>query len=140
VTMAPASDVEPVPALVGCLVLVVEDDVPLRQLFKLQLCKTPGLCVETAADGEEAVRLARELHPDVILMDIVMPVVDGFEAMRRLMEDEATARIPVIAVTGAAFDARRIRELGFDGCLFKPTTTEGMIEEIVRVLQRFGRV
>ena len=134
--MGREKDHDVVPPRVGCLVLVVEDDAPLRHLFRLQLHAKLGLSVATASDGEEAVRLANELHPDVILMDIVMPVVDGFEATRRLKQDDATARIPVIAVTGAAFEPQQLLDAGCDGYLAKPTTTEGMLDEILRVLHR----
>ncbi len=121
-----------------CLVLVVEDDASLRQLFRLQLHAKLGMFVTTASDGEEGVRLANELHPDVILMDIVMPVLDGFEATRQLKQDAATAGIPVIAVTGAAFEPQQLLDAGCDGYLLKPTTAEGMLDEILRVLHGPG--
>ncbi len=79
-------------------VLVVDDSPTERRVFVNALVKA-GYNAETAPNGEEGVRAARRLHPDVILMDVVMPVLNGFQATRQLQRDPETANIPVIMVT-----------------------------------------
>lgn len=79
-------------------VLVVDDSPTETRIFVNALVKA-GFRVETASNGEEGVEMARRLHPDLILMDVIMPVLNGFQATRILHRDEATARIPVIMVT-----------------------------------------
>jgi two-component system, cell cycle response regulator DivK len=115
-------------------VLVADDNERLLDLFRIGLSRVPGVCVVTAQDGAEAVSLARQLRPDVILMDLSMPVMDGLEAARHLKADRATLRIPVVAVTGSTVEPGRVRAAGFDGILTKPLGPEAILGEIVRVL------
>lgn len=104
-------------------VLVVDDEVNNRDIIGMVLEET-GLPVDlaTARNGAEAVDLARTLGPALILMDLKMPVLDGWEATRRLKADPATASIPVVAVTAQAMAGDRERALaaGCDGYLTKP--------------------
>lgn len=103
------------------LVLVADDSADARALYAeyLEFC---GFRVETAADGEEAVRKAQAEWPAVILMDLAMPRVDGWEAIRRLRSDPATADIPIVALSAYAFgdEPDRARAIGADLCLTKP--------------------
>src|SRR5437016_10844924 len=75
-------------------VLLVEDDLSVLEMYRLKL-ELDGYRVSTAADGEEGLRKAGELHPDIIFLDIRLPKMDGFEVLRRLRSQETTRQIPV---------------------------------------------
>jgi CheY-like chemotaxis protein len=91
-----------------------------------------------ARDGEEALRLIREKHPDLILMDIQMPGVDGFEAIRRIRADMTLENTPIIALTALAMpgDADRCLEAGADHYLSKPVRLRKLVEIIKEILQQ----
>lgn len=117
-------------------ILLVEDNEDNRTIYRT-LLEHHGYRVLEAADGEEGLRRAREDHPDLILMDISIPRIDGWEATRILKADEATRAIPVIALTAHALDAdrERAREAGCDGYLAKPVEPRRVVAEI---RQRIG--
>ena len=83
-------------------IVVADDNHDTRELYAFYLT-TVGYKVETAADGREAVRVARAFQPDLIVMDLQMPNVDGWAAIRELQRDEAMLRVPLIALTGHEF-------------------------------------
>ena len=91
-----AGESAPTPSL--ATVLIVDDSPTETTIFRNALIKA-GFRVETAVNGEEGVEAAQRLHPDVILMDVIMPGLNGFQATRMLKRDPATAQIPVIVVT-----------------------------------------
>jgi CheY-like chemotaxis protein len=103
------------------LVLVVDDCADARTVYAEYL-EFAGFRVITAEDGEQAITVATEEWPAVIIMDLAMPKVDGWEAIRRLRADPMTAEIPIVALSAFAFgDAQlRARDLGADLCLTKP--------------------
>ena len=80
------------------LVLIVDDDASVRELLEF-LIKKEGFQLDSAADGEEALRKSRELSPDLILLDLMLPKLGGFEILRELQND-ATAGIPIVIITG----------------------------------------
>lgn len=102
-------------------VLLVEDNAANMQLAVL-LVEKLGHTIVTARDAEKGLTLAREQHPDLILMDIQLPGIDGLEATRLLKSDDVTHAIPVIALTALAMkgDEERIRAAGCDGYIAKP--------------------
>ena len=102
-------------------VLIVEDNAANMKLAKF-LLQSAGHTVLTATDAEAGLTLARDEHPDLILMDIQLPGMDGLEATALLKRDEATRAIPVIALTALAMkgDEDRIRAAGCDGYIAKP--------------------
>jgi two-component system cell cycle response regulator DivK len=104
----------------GPLVLVVDDSADARTLYGDYL-EYSGFRVTTAENGEEAVETARAEWP-AILMDLAMPKVDGWEAIRRLRADPMTSEIPIVAISAFAFgdEPLRAREAGADLCLAKP--------------------
>src|SRR5438132_8824168 len=81
------------------LVLIVEDEPDNREIMRTVVEELLGLRAALTSEGQTAVRLATELQPAVILMDLMMPVLDGFEAITRLRTNELTAQIPIIAIT-----------------------------------------
>ena len=94
---ATKQDPEPVNGA-GVTILIVDDSPTETRLLQSALVKA-GYRVESAVNGEQGVQVARQLHPDLILMDVVMPVLNGFQATRMLGKDPATADIPVIMIT-----------------------------------------
>jgi CheY-like chemotaxis protein len=108
------------------LILVADDDKTIQSLLRVTLERS-GYLVESAVNGVDAVRLALERRPSLILMDVKMPLMDGFEAVVKLRENLATARIPVIFLTAAAMepsDTVRGFDLGADDYLHKPFGVE----------------
>jgi CheY-like chemotaxis protein len=95
-----------------------------------------GVRVESASDGEEGVAKALRIIPDVILMDLAMPRLDGFEATRQLRADPRTAEIPVVAVTGYEWDEEKARAEGFYALLRKPYPPELLVTTVRRASQR----
>ena len=103
------------------LILIADDDAKHRKLIS-DVLQAAGYDTLTATDGELAIELARANKPALILMDIQMPVMDGFSSVEVLKADHITRSIPVIAITALAMDGDRARmlEAGFDGYLGKP--------------------
>lgn len=119
----------------GELILIVEDDEKSRKLFRDVLAHEGYHVVETAA-GDEGVRLARELRPALILMDIQVPVLDGIAALGLLRAESATRSIPVVAVTASAMAHERstIRAAGFDGYHDKPIRVRDLLVLVRRLV------
>ncbi len=116
-------------------VLVVDDSPTETRIFVTALVRA-GFRVETASDGEQGVELARRLLPDLILMDVIMPVLNGFQATRILHRDEATAHIPVIMVTTKDQPTDRTWGLrqGASDYLVKPVDPTALVERVNAVL------
>ena len=112
------------------LVLIV-DDSPTDVHVMQKALEQHGFRTAAAADGSEGLRLAREMHPDLILMDIVMPGVNGFQATRELANDQQTRRIPVIMVTSKSQESDRVWGLrqGAVDYLVKPVATEQLVRK-----------
>ena len=121
------------------LALVVDDDVDTREMYGMYL-RTSGFRVVLATNGIEAIELSEREHPDVIVMDLTMPHLDGWEATRRLKADGRTRRIPIIACSGVGIgsSAERALDAGCDGYLTKPCLPEHLLAEIRRVLRPAG--
>jgi CheY-like chemotaxis protein len=117
------------------VVLIAEDEQELRQLYAQQLTIS-GFEVIVAANGAEAIDLTSARLPDVILMDLSMPVVDGWEATKRLRANTRTAHIPVVALTAhvGAGELLRATSAGCDWFVPKPCAPAALITEIRRVL------
>lgn len=116
-------------------VLLVEDNEDNLVVYRTIL-EHVGYRVIEARDGEEGLRRAREDHPDLILMDISIPKIDGWEATRRLKEAEDTREIPVIALTAHALEEDREKAAlaGCDGYLAKPVEPRRVVQEVERFL------
>lgn len=114
-------------------VLCVDDDHDQRLLLSF-LLERQGLNVRTAHDGKEGVAIAQEWVPDLILMDLMMPGIDGFEATRLLRADQRTAHIPILALTayGEEKMQARARAVGMNGFVLKtilPADLSGVLRE-----------
>jgi two-component system, cell cycle response regulator DivK len=115
-------------------ILVVEDVEFNRDLI-VQLLEDDYLIL-TAADGAQGIRLAEQERPDLILMDLSLPVIDGWEATRRIKANEALKEIPVIALTAHAMqgDERLARESGCDDYLSKPLDEDLLFAKVAKFL------
>jgi CheY-like chemotaxis protein len=115
------------------LVLVVDDDESTYELYSEVLAQA-GYAIVGADDGEGAIDAARRMHPDLIVMDVAMPKLDGCEATRRLKSDESTKDIPIVVVTGYLQEriVRAARAAGCDAFLAKPCHVSKLLEEIAR--------
>lgn len=112
-------------------VVLVDDDPDLRKLVKLTLEFTAGWEVTTAADGAEGIEAVRELKPDVAIVDIMMPGMDGYDVCRQLKSDPATAGIPVVFLTARReLDEARVKELGATGVVIKPFDPDQLADEL----------
>lgn len=116
-------------------VLLVEDNEMNRDMLSRRLLRR-GFEVVVAGDGEQGLAVAREQPPDLILMDMSLPILDGWEASRRLKADEVTRHIPVIALTAHAMagDRDRALEAGCEDYDTKPIEFPRLLEKIDRIL------
>ncbi|HXD96966.1 MAG TPA: response regulator [Candidatus Acidoferrum sp.] len=126
--------------MAGELILVVEDNEKNRKLVR-DVLTVKGYRVLETDTGEDGVRLAREQHPALILMDIHLPGIDGIEALRQLRAGAATATIPIVAVTASAMtqDRQKILAAGFDGYQAKPISVRPFLDLVREVLDRPAR-
>ena len=133
--MIASSELEPNRQRERPLILIVEDQSELRRLYAQQLTMS-GFDVIEAADGAEAVQWTSTHQPDVVLMDLSLPVLDGWEATRRLKGDGRTSHIPVVALTAhdGAGDLQQAIQAGCDWFVPKPCPPDSLIAEVRRVL------
>ena len=117
------------------LVLIVEDQSELRRLYAQQFVMS-GFDVIEAENGADAIAHTNSHAPDVVLMDLSLPVVDGWEATRRLKNDSRTAHIPVVALTAhdGSGELQRATRAGCDWFVPKPCPPDALITEVRRVL------
>jgi two-component system cell cycle response regulator DivK len=119
------------------LVLVVDDHEDSRIIARLVL-EAAGFRVREAASGVAALSLATALEPDVMLLDLILPEIDGWEVARRLRRDPATTNLGIIAVTALALrdDHVRARHAGCDTVLIKPVLPKAIVETVCRFVER----
>ena len=118
-------------------VLVVEDDINIAELLRLYLQKD-GFEVSHAADGGKAVEMAKEIQPDLVLLDIMLPVMDGWSVLRTIRQDSKT---PVIMLTAKGETNDKVQGLkqGADDYLTKPFEMKELLARVEAVLRRAGR-
>jgi CheY-like chemotaxis protein len=118
------------------LILIVEDDnkniILLRDILDIS-----GYVTIEAGDGKSAVELAKKEMPDLILMDIQLPVMDGLEATKRIKADPATQRIPIFALTAFAMsgDREKVIQAGCDDYISKPYDIKELLEKVKNILR-----
>ncbi len=116
-------------------ILVGDEEQYIRLLARRLL--SDKFTVLEASDGAEAVDMAREHKPDLILMDIMMPNVDGYNACSMIKTDQATKRIPVVMLTGIGYELNKklAKEMGADDYITKPFTSEKLLDTIGKFLE-----
>lgn len=116
-------------------ILVVEND-PLSRELAQRVLAAGGHRVVCACDAEEALRLAADTQPDLVLMDVRLPGIDGLEATRRLRADPATRDVPVVALSAQAFDedVRRALDAGCVDYLTKPIGARELLDRVAGIL------
>ena len=118
-------------------ILVVEDNTKLLELLRLNL-KAAGFAVDTATNGIEALKKAHSLLPDLVLLDLVLPELDGFAVCETLRKGPATASIPIIVLTGLTSDSARWASLQAGTCDFitKPVNPKHLVARIKELLRQ----
>lgn len=114
--------------------LVVDDDMVIRQLIGINL-ELEGFEVHLAADGEEALKQATDLRPDVVVLDVMMPRLDGLEVARRLRADPRTCAMRLVLVSARAQDEdlRRGQDMGADAYVTKPFEPDDLVGVVRRL-------
>jgi len=122
----------------GKTILLVDDDLTLREMYEERL-KTEGFIITQASNGEEAIKLAKETKPQIILLDIMMPKVNGFDVLKNLKADQATKGIPVIVLSALIQDVDRSegKKLGAVDYIVKSETMPG--EVIAKIKNAIGQ-
>jgi DNA-binding response OmpR family regulator len=117
------------------MILIVEDDPKSLKLAR-DLLQVSGYETIEATDGEQGVELAKTKNPDLILMDLMMPKMDGYNACSKIKADQATKVIPVIMLTAVGHELNKkfAMEMGADGYITKPFTREELLDAISRFL------
>lgn len=118
------------------LVLIVDDDLSTRVMYREYL-RHSGFRTAEAHNGFQALEKAQELRPDIVLTDLAVPGMDGFEFGRALQQSAATRDIPIVAITGRSeylTEPRRIRQAGIRHVLMKPCDPEVVLQELRRLL------
>jgi two-component system, cell cycle response regulator DivK len=114
-------------------ILIVDDNPAEREIFSTYLEFVGGRLLQ-AHDGAEGLKVAREHQPELILLDLTMPVMDGWEMIRHVQVDPALAGIPVLALTSHHLPPERLEEAGFCGYLEKPIAPFRVLQEVERCL------
>ena len=124
-------------------VLVIDDEAPIRLLCRVNL-EAEGMEVLEAADGPTGLDVAREQRPDVVLLDVMMPGLDGWQVAQRLLEDEETSEIPIIFLTARAEFSDRARGLDIGGVdyvtkPFNPIDLAPLVRDLLARIDRGER-
>jgi len=116
-------------------ILVVDDEQTIRSLVRMSV-RDKFILLE-ACDGDEAVDIARKHKPDLILMDIIMPNMDGYQACSMIKRDKSTRSIPVVMLTGLGYEHNKklAEEVGADGYITKPFTQKELLDTIGKFLE-----
>lgn len=115
-------------------ILIADDEPNIRSLVSRMLGK--DYIVIEATNGEEAIDIAKRQEPDLILMDLMMPKMDGYAACSSIKTDQATKGIPVVMLTGVTHELNKsfAREMGADGYLSKPFSADELLRQVKQVL------
>ena len=119
------------------VILVADDDPDILSIVSMSL-ETQGYTVYKAANGREAVDLARQHHPDRVLMDMMMPIVSGYEAVTELKADPSTSGITIVGLSAKAMatDMERATDVGIDGYITKPFRIAQVLSVVESYLQK----
>jgi DNA-binding response OmpR family regulator len=119
-------------------ILIIDDDADIRLIARLSLSRVGGMTVIVASGGVEGVRKAHDERPDVILLDMMMPTMDGLETLSALRSQPATATTPVIFLTAKAVgdEVGRLTSLGAAGVLIKPFDPRTLSRDVRAIVNR----
>jgi DNA-binding response OmpR family regulator len=119
-------------------VLIIEDDADIALSLKYNLEQEGGYVVEVVEDGETGARRALEVRPDLVLLDLNLPQMDGLDVCRRIRSNEATSRTPIIMLTARVEESDRIRglDLGADDYVTKPFSVKEVVARVRAVMRR----
>jgi CheY-like chemotaxis protein len=123
------------PTMVRKRILVIEDEKDIRGMFR-ELLSERSCEVLTAANGQEGLSLMEEELPDLVILDIAMPVMNGYQFLEKVKEDQRMKDIPVIAISGVDTDIDRLKELGTDEFLSKPFSSTVLLDTMWRLLKK----
>ncbi|HMQ53726.1 MAG TPA: response regulator [Anaerolineae bacterium] len=123
------------------MILVAEDEKSLRELI-LRALSFNGFQVASAADGREAVQKVKDLTPDLVILDVGMPIMNGYEACQLIKSDPNTQNVPIIFLSarGKVDDIQYGLDLGADEYLVKPFNLSQLGGQVIKVLQKYGKV
>jgi CheY-like chemotaxis protein len=118
-------------------VLIAEDNAVNRELLR-ELLEGCGYVVNEATNGLQALEMMAESKPDALLLDLNMPVLDGFATLKKIREDSRLASLPIMAVTASAMrgDQEKALQAGFDSYLSKPIQSSVLYAELTRILEK----
>jgi DNA-binding response OmpR family regulator len=118
---------------------IIEDDQDLRKLL-LHYLEREGYVLQHAADGEQGLGLVRRVRPDLVILDLMLPGLDGLEVCKRLKADPQTAHIPILMLTAKAEETDKVvgLELGADDYVTKPFSTKELVARVKAILRRSG--
>jgi CheY-like chemotaxis protein len=116
-------------------IMIIEDN-PLNMKLTAELLRIGGFDLIKAVDGKSAFEILRQTIPDLIVLDLQLPDIDGFEVMKKIRSDEKTKTIKVVAVTASVMkeDEEQVAEAGFDGYIAKPINTREFVKQIKAIL------
>ena len=122
-------------------ILLIDDELPMRELLALILQHRLGARILQAENGQQGLQVALEQGPDLVVLDLRMPVMDGWETAARLKADLKTASIPILVLSTAdrRSDMRRALEAGCDRLVIKPCTPTVFVKAVIDLLSRFDR-
>lgn len=123
--------------MAGERILIVDDEPDILSLLVYQFSRE-GFRVSTAVDGRSAISSARDEHPDVVVLDLMLPEVDGYDVLRTLREDDDTADIPILLLTARKEEEERVRgfEIGADDYVTKPFSARELVLRVQALLRR----
>ncbi len=120
-------------------ILVVDDEMHLARILQFTL-KNAGYEVSLAYDGKEALEMVQEINPDLVILDLVLPIVDGYKVCNKIKNDKSTESIPVIILTARDLESVNLEgDILADKIMQKPFNTEKLLEEIERLINGSGQ-
>jgi len=120
-------------------ILVVDDEMHLARILQFTL-KNAGYEVSLAYDGKEALEMVQEINPDLVILDLVLPIVDGYKVCNKIKNDKSTESIPVIILTARDLESVNLEgDILADKIMQKPFNTEKLLEEIERLVNGSGQ-
>lgn len=117
-------------------ILVIDDEDTVREIIQISLEAVAGWDILTASSGSEGIAIAESEHPDAILLDVMMPYMDGPTTFKKLQASVTTADIPTIMVTAKAHtsEQKQLMELGITGIITKPCLPQDLVDDICKIL------